>query len=441
MKYSISYKFHRILFVGLFLGVSLQLVAQQPTRLLPINELFQLGIENSLKLKASKIQETISDNQQKTALTQRLPNLQIGASAGFIGQPIVFQRGLSHPTRPNVPDWSQNYNVELSQPLYQGGKIRYNILKANLQKQIASIVSIDDQAEVKLFLLQQYINLFSYYKQRDVLNRNIEESERRLKDIRRMKKEGILTLNDELRSELQLTNDRLSYQEAENSIAIASQQLDILLGQDESLLIVPDTTLLYTDFNLQDYESYVLLAYEDYPGLQIARRNTQLAKYDTRLTQANYLPALSLHAGNTLARPLSSTMADMYNNNWNIGLSLSYNLSSLYQNKFRMHEAQQIVQLRRNAEEQLMQHIRIQIKNAYIRHQESLNRVEALKLSVKQAEENYRIVQNRYFNQLSILTDLLDAGNVRLEAELRLTTARTQTIYTYYELQRACGNL
>ncbi|MBD8982654.1 MAG: TolC family protein, partial [Bacteroides cellulosilyticus] len=64
-----------------------------------------------------------------------------------------------------------------------------------------------------------------------------------------------------------------------------------------------------------------------------------------------------------------------------------------------------------------------------------------LKLSVSQAEENYRIVQNRYLNQLSILTDLLDASSVRLDAELQLTVARTQAIYTYYELQRTCGML
>lgn len=106
-----------------------------------------------------------------------------------------------------------------------------------------------------------------------------------------------------------------------------------------------------------------------------------------------------------------------------------------------MHEAKQVVQLRYNAEEQLMQEIRIGVRGAYIRHKEALNRVEALKLSVKQAEENYRIVRNRYLNQLSILTDLLDASSVRLEAELQLTVARAQIVYTYYELQRACGNL
>lgn len=415
--------------------------AQSSVYRLSVDELFRLGTENSLRLKAAKMQEVLSSDRQKEARAGQLPHLEIGVNAGVIGQPIIFQQGLAHPMRPDAPDFSQNYHIELTQPIYQGGKMRYTIRKADLQKQIAFLNTADGQAELKLALLQHYMNLFSYYKQQDVFARNIEESERRLKDISRMKKEGLITRNDEIRSELQLTNDRLAYQEAENSIAITSQQLDILLGLDESLYILPDTALLYRTVGLEEYEMYVQKAYENYPGMQIARYNIRLAENDVRLTKANYLPTLSLRAGNTLARPVSTTLQDLYNNNWNIGLNLSYDLSSLYQNKPRMHEARQVVHLRHNAEEQLMQEIRIGVRGAYIRHKEALNRVEALKLSVKQAEENYRIVRNRYLNQLSILTDLLDASSVRLEAELQLTVARAQTVYTYYELQRACGNL
>lgn len=441
MNYLISYKWRKYIICLMLYPMPLLSSAQQTVRMLPVDELFQLGIENSLRLKASKIQETLSDDQQKMALTNRLPNIQVSLRAGYIGQPVIFQRGMSHPIRPETPDWSQNYNIELTQPLYQGGKIRNTIQKAGIQKEIAILNTSNNQAEIKLALLQQYMYLFSYYKQREVFARNIEESERRLKDISRMKKEGLVTRNDEIRSELQLTNDQLAYQEADNSIAITSQQLDILLGLDETQLIIPDSTLLNKVYSLKGYESYVQLAYENYPEIQIAHRNIQLAETDRKLTKANYLPSLSLYAGNTLARPLSTTLADMYNNNWNIGLSLSYSLSSLYQNKHRMHEAEQIIQLQHNAEEQVMQDIRINVKSVYIRHKEALDRVEALKISVSQAEENYRIVRNRYLNQLSILTDLLDASSVRLEADLQLTIARTQTIYTYYELQRVCGNL
>ena len=55
-------------------------------------------------------------------------------NGGVIGQPVVFQHGLSDATYPDTPDWSQNYAINFTQPLYQGGKIRYAIHKADLKK-------------------------------------------------------------------------------------------------------------------------------------------------------------------------------------------------------------------------------------------------------------------------------------------------------------------
>lgn len=409
--------------------------------LLTVDELFRLGVTNSLTLQADALDEAMAYERGKTARSSRLPDVQVGLRGGAVGQPVVFQRGLSDATYPDTPDWSQNYAIDFTQPLYEGGRIRYAIRRADLQTHAAELQTATDRADVKLDLLEQYMSLFSLYKQREVLMRNIEESEQRLKDIRQMKKEGLITNNDVLRSEMQLTNDRLSLTETENSLVLVSQQLDILLGIDEHRLLLPDTSLLHRAIALQPYDDYVEEAYLNDPAMRLLRKQTEIAQNEVRLTKAELLPSVSLYASNTLARPVSRTMADMYNNNWNIGLSVSYPLSSLYKNNHRVKESKLAVQVTRNAEEQKKQQVRITVRTAFLRHREALKQVEALKLSVRQAEENYRIMQNRYLNQLAILTDLLDANTVRLNAELQLTSARTQVIFTYYQLERACGRL
>ncbi len=396
---------------------------------------------NSLPIQADKIRERQAKEQSQTARRAQLPDIEIGLNGGYVGQPILFERGLSHPTRPESPDWSQNYALDLTQSIYQGGRIKHSIKQADIERQIALLQTRTDQADIKLGLLQQYMNLFSYYKQHEVLTRNIEESERRLKDIKRLKEEGVITNNDVLRSELQLTTDRLALQETENTLILLSQQLDILLGLDEHLYIIPDTSLLSHPTPTDSYMQYVDEAYANDPAMLLARQQTLLAQNEVELTKADNRPTISLHAGNTLARPVQRTMADMYNNTWNIGLSVAYPLSSFYKNKHRLNAARLNVHLRQNEEEQLKQSSRLTIRTAYLRHQEAIDRVEALKLSVRQAQENYRIVQNRYLSQLAILTDLLDANSVLLDAELQLTTARTQVVYTYYELQHASGKL
>lgn len=434
-----SMRFNTCLLMILF-GYSVSLFAQEIYPL-TLDNLFRLGTENSLKLQAGRLQETISAERVKTAQASRLPEINIGATAGYIGQPTLFRQGFKGTAHPDTPDWSHNYNVELTQPIYRGGKIHHSIRKAQLEKERSGSVYKDDRAEIKITLLRRYLDLFSLYKQKELFQRNIEESGIRLKDIRRMRKEGLVTRNDEIRSELQLTNDELSLRETENTISIVSQQLDVVLGLDESLLLLPDTVLLNEPVSLQQLEDYLQSAYVHFPGLKIARYNTQLARSDVKLVKADYLPSVSLHTGNTLSRPVSSSMEDLFINNWNIALSLSYNLSSLYRNKHKVQEAIGNVSLYKNAEEQVIQEIRINVRSAFLRHNEALERVRSLRLSVRQAEENYRIVNNRYLNQLSILTDLLDASNVRLVAELQLTAARAETIFTYYQLLRACGNL
>ena len=397
-------------------------IAQTDSLFLTIDQLFERGVRHSLQIQADVLKESIAQERTHTARSAQLPDLQIGLKGGYVGQPILFEQGLAHPTRPEAPDWSQNYAIDLTQPIY-------------------SLQTLTDQSEIKLGLLNQYIGLFSLFKQREVLSRNIEESERRLQDIRRMKKEGLITNNDVLRSEMQLTNDRLSLQETDNSLILVSQQLDILIGLDENLLLKPDTTLLDQTVSLETYEDYVAQAYSNDPAIRLLRKQTELAQNDIRLTKASSLPSLSLYASNTLARPVSRTLADMYNNNWNIGLSLSYPLSSLYKNNHKIKESKWMVSLHKNEEEQKKQKIRMEVRTAFLRHKEALQEVEALKLSVRQAQENYRIMQNRYLNQLAILTDLLDANSVLLNAELQLTNARTHVIYTYYQLQKACGRL
>lgn len=415
--------------------------ATQPRLLLSVDSLLQLGMAQNVQLRILHQQEEMARSRAKTARTAKLPEVQVGLKGGYLGQPIVFREGLSHPTRPQSPHWLQNYEIDFSQPIYQGGRIRYSIEKADIEQKIAELQTLQNEADIKLALLEQYMQLFSLYKQQTVLARNIEESTKRLENIKSKKRQGLITNNDVLRSELQLTNDRLALQEVDNSLTLMSQQLDILLGLDEQTLIVPDTTLLRQINPTSDYADYLQKAYRDDWTMRRLRQETQLALNNQRLVKAEFLPQLSLYAGNTLARPITRTMADYYNNSWNIGLTLSYPLSSLYKNRHKLEEARLNIDASQQQEELRKQSLRMEIRTALIRHQEAQDRVKALELSVRQARENYRIMRNRYFGQLSILTDLLDANNVLLDAELQLTTARARVIYTYYELQKACGLL
>ena len=52
--------------------------------------------------------------------------------------------------------------------------------------------------------------------------------------------------------------------------------------------------------------------------------------------------------------------------------------------------------------------------------------------------KNYEVVDKRYKNGLALITDMTDAANVKLEAELALVSARINLAYCYYRLKYAC---
>ena len=61
--------------------------------------------------------------------------------------------------------------------------------------------------------------------------------------------------------------------------------------------------------------------------------------------------------------------------------------------------------------------------------------------SIEQATANLKIVSTKYFNQLALLTDLLDADNLYLESSFNLVKAQTDATGYYYRLLYATGKL
>lgn len=411
---------------------------------LSVEELFQKGIEHSIIVQSTYLKTEIANEKNSLAKNKRLPDVAIVGQFGYVGTSTILDKDLSFVKHPSAPDWRQNYQLSAVQPLYEGGRINNGIKKSELEQEIARLSLNQDKANLKLWLVSKYLDLYNLYKQRDIYAISIDEAKRRLQDIRKMREEGMITTNDVLRSEIELTNFDLFYQETTNNIALACQQLSIALGMDEDIIYEPDSAFLSSQMNIdKSIEDYIQTAYQQYPQMRIAKTNIALAKNNLEITKADFLPSLSLQFGNTFQRPLPNTspVQDLFIDSWGVTLNLSYKISSLFDRKHSLSMAKTQINLQELAEEQQKQNIRGIVKSAYLKHQEALMRVKLLETSVKQANENYRIVDTKYFNQLAILTDLLDANTIQLEVELKLTAARTNAVYTYYQLLNVCGKL
>lgn len=78
---------------------------------------------------------------------------------------------------------------------------------------------------------------------------------------------------------------------------------------------------------------------------------------------------------------------------------------------------------------------------AYTMHQQAFAELRTQQKSVELANQNYKVVNNRYLNQLALVTDMVDASNIKLNAELQEVNAQINIAYTYYNIMYVAGNI
>jgi len=81
------------------------------------------------------------------------------------------------------------------------------------------------------------------------------------------------------------------------------------------------------------------------------------------------------------------------------------------------------------------------VQSAYINLQQSYVELETQKKNVELAAQNYDVINNRYLNQLALITDMVDASNIKLRAELQEVDARINIVYAYYKLCYVTGSI
>lgn len=162
-----------------------------------------------------------------------------------------------------------------------------------------------------------------------------------------------------------------------------------------------------------------------------------------KITRAEWLPQIAIVAADHLDGPITIEVPAINKNfnYWYVGVGLKYNLASLYttSKKQRLNK----IATRRSQENYLLtlENTELAVQSAHVRLAEAFVQLDTQEKSVQLATQNYEIINNRYLNDLALITDMLDASNSKLSAELQLANARINILFNYYKLRRVSGKL
>lgn len=415
--------------------------AQQ--RLMTLDEVFSLAEQNSVAIDASRLALTEAEQAIVEAKTGRLPDIELKASASYPGNGTLTDRNFANATNIKMPHFGNNFAVEAAQLIYGGGVVSNAVAMAELKREMANINLDDTRSRVRLLLTGFMLDLHKMQSILEVYDRNIALQEELIADTKARSREGIALSNDVTRQELRLQQMLLQRKEVENTARILSSDLATTIGIDPTTEIIPDKASLDIALSATDESYWQSLAEEHNANLKRSELAVAMSERGEKLAKAERRPSITLVAANHFDGPITIEVPviDKNFNYWYVGVGVSFKLSSLYKaNRTIQRQATATERSRRELDD-TRQRTSMAIHADYIRYEEAYFAEETNRKSVELAESNYRVVEQRYQNDIALITDMVDAANQLLDAELQLSISRINILMRYYQLMATVGIL
>lgn len=409
---------------------------------LTLGEMFELAEQNNSRIKAHTTAVAEAQEGIKVAKNGYLPSVDASLSVSYNGDGMILDRDFGYFMKAEIPEFGNNFAIEVSQVIYAGGAISNGVKMAELQAQMAALNADHNRQEVRFLIVGNYLELCKLDNQMKVFDSHIRQTEKVLADMRLRHQQGTALHNDITRYELQLQNLQFTRTQLINGRQILNNQLTVALGLSQSTVIDTDSISI-GDLTEKSGNDWVEEAGMSAHAVKMAEKAVRMNEYKQKLTHSDCLPKVALFAMNNLTGPVTIEIPalDKNFNYWAVGLGVKYNIASLYKSA-RKIKADKLAVQRANEERMVAEEqTQLAVQAAYIKYREAYTQLDTKKKSMELATQNYEVVNYRYDNGLALITDLLDASAQKLDAQLQTVNARINILYNYYKLHYISGIL
>lgn len=437
---------------------------ERAVQTMALTTLYDLADRQSQKVRVSEAALRAADEGVAAAKSALLPSVDLNLQGSYTGNAFMLSRGFSGngttdyivpgvgtvPVangKQDTPHWGNSFTAQVSQVVYAGGAIRSGIRMAELGKEMAELDVEKNRQEVRFLLTGYYLDLCKLDNQIEVVRQNIALTKKEIEQMKARREEGTVLQNDITRYELQLQSLELTLTKLTDASTIINHQLVTTLHLPEQTVIAPDKNELDTEINalsaIAAQETWQQTAAENNLGIRQATVATNLAEQKVKQVKAESLPSVAVVAENQLYGPYTQDLIpkDCNVNVWFVGIGVKFSLGSLWKNKHNIRKAR--IEHRQSQEALALAHEEVEngVQANYTNLLTSYTEVKTQQKQVELANQNYSVVQNRYQNDLALLTDMVDASNMKLSAEMALVNARIGMLYNFYKLKYVTNTL
>ena len=408
-----------------------------------LDSLFKIADNSNRTLKISDYNERMAAEQVIDEKSKYLPAFDVSASASYLGDAWIADRNFSNGTKATMPHFGNNFAIEATQVIYAGRSISTAIDIAELNQTLAKLDKAKDQEDIRFIIAGYYLELLKLNNQKRILANSIIQTKKLLEQIKAKYDQGTSLRNNSTRYELQLQSLELSLFKLENQRTIINNDLVKTLQLPRGSKLEPMDSLATGELKIIDAQPWQDLATEYSPLLkQTQIWIKQSEQYET-LTKSDKLPHVFAFAGDKLDGPITIEVPPINKNlnYWYVGVGIKYNIASLYKSNIKTSIAKIATQKAHENTDLVKDQLTTDIDAAYLRFLETQKVYETQLTEVDLATENYTTTKNRYVNDLVLITEMLDAENSKIDAELQAANAQINILFHYYQLKKLTGTL
>jgi outer membrane protein TolC len=381
-------------------------------RSLTLVEALRLAEANAFQVKAAEHDSLAAHYGLRAAKDAWFPTFAItGNAIGFHPQDPMSLGPIEIPS-----DWNELYatNFRLNYPIYTGGR-RTN----DVRRQRASLGAASSQVSAARLgnayqSRKAYIGLLIADRMVDAANASLERVSVIRKHVENLFSAGMADSIDILEAEISVQGANRLLEEAQGERRNASSALARLLGlQTDETIVAIDAV---PDPEPPRAEAPEAADIAGRPELSAAERQIESARYEQSIVKAGFLPVLNGMGGYVLVKPKIGERPTDWQENWWLGVSLSWDLNlggqEFSQSDQALERVRSLEMTRKDLEESLLLQARLAWNN------------------IGETYRVYTIRRNEYdlaSRRFALAVDVQKAGQMTVNRLLELEADLTQT--------------
>ena len=348
------------------------------------------------------------------------------------------------PTSPKLTVGERDFYTlqnTVTQPVFTGGALINNYLLANLGVDTAKVEFERTKLDLVLNVKEAYYGVLTAEKGVEVAEQAVEQLESHHTVAQAFFDVGMIPKNDLLQVEVQLAQTRQNLIKAQNGLEVARAVFNTLLRRD-----------IDEDVNLVEILEYVPMvidvarlteeAYQERPEIKAAGLGVKSAKRGVGLAVSGFFPQASIvfnydRQGDDYR--VNGSRFEPDPDSWSVMGVAQWKVWDWGKTVWGVGESKAKVFQAECALEEITDGVRLDVKQASLSVIEAEKNIHLANTAVSQAEENFRINEERYKGQVATSTDVLDALTLLTQARTNYYSALSDYNVAKARLARSIG--